>query len=72
MSNVSNLVWPEGGNTRIPYQIYSDPAIFRMEMDRIFSGAGWAYVGLEIEIPNPGDFKVTRVGDRLTNNLLMP
>ena len=64
MSNVSNLVWPEGGNTRIPYQIYSDPAIFRLEMDRIFGGAGWSYVGLEIEIPNPGDFKVTRVGDR--------
>ena len=64
MSNVSNLVWPEGGNTRIPYQIYSDPAIFRLEMDRIFAGAGWSYVGLEIEIPNPGDFKVTRVGDR--------
>ncbi len=33
-------------------------------MERIFGGAGWAYVGLEIEIPNPGDFKVTRVGDR--------
>ena len=53
MSNASNLVWPDGGNTRIPYQIYSDPAIFRTEMDRIFCGAGWAYVGLEIEIPNP-------------------
>ncbi len=64
MTHASNLVWPEGGNTRIPYQIYSDPAIFRMEMDRIFAGAGWAYVGLEIEIPNPGDYKVTRIGDR--------
>jgi phenylpropionate dioxygenase-like ring-hydroxylating dioxygenase large terminal subunit len=61
MNNVCDLVWPEGGNTRIPYQIYSDPAIFRMEMDRIFSGAGWAYVGLEIEI-QVGDFE-GRVGD---------
>jgi salicylate 5-hydroxylase large subunit len=63
MNDPSNLVWPDGGNTRIPYQIYSDPAIFKREMDRIFCGAGWAYVGLEIEVPNPGDFKVTKIGN---------
>jgi salicylate 5-hydroxylase large subunit len=58
------LSWPAEGNTRIPYQIYSDPAIFELEMQRIFRGRSWAYVGLEIEIPNVGDYKVTRIGDK--------
>jgi len=63
MSSELNLVWPAEGNTRIPYQIYSDPNIFEREMERIFRGVGWAYVGLEVEIPKPGDFKVTRIGN---------
>ncbi len=62
MNDITNLVWPAEGNTRVPYRIYSDPAVFEREMERIFRGPGWAYVGLEIEIPNSGDFKVTRVG----------
>ena len=62
MNDITNLVWPADGNTRVPYRIYSDPAVFELEMERIFRGAGWAYVGLEIEIPNAGDFKVTRIG----------
>jgi salicylate 5-hydroxylase large subunit len=48
----------------VPYGIYTDPAIFQREMERIFGGAGWAYVGIEAEIPNAGDYLVTRIGDR--------
>jgi salicylate 5-hydroxylase large subunit len=62
--NGTQLEWPAEGNTRIPYQIYTDQAIFELEMERIFRGRSWAYVGLEIEIPNPGDYKVTRLGDK--------
>jgi salicylate 5-hydroxylase large subunit len=62
MNEITNLAWPAEGNTRVPYRIYSDPAVFELEMERIFRGAGWAYAGLEIEIPNAGDFKVTRIG----------
>jgi salicylate 5-hydroxylase large subunit len=58
------IAWPEGGVTRVPYRIYSDPDIFDREMARIFGGANWAYVGVEAEIPNPGDYLVTRIGDR--------
>ena len=56
--------WPDGGVTEVPYAIYTDPAIFAREMDRIFAGPSWAYVGLEAEIANPGDYLVTRIGDR--------
>jgi salicylate 5-hydroxylase large subunit len=31
---------------------------------RIFYGAHWCYVGLEAEIPNTGDFKLSFVGER--------
>jgi salicylate 5-hydroxylase large subunit len=48
----------------IPYTLYSDPEIYAREQERIFRGHAWNYVGLEAEIPNPGDFKRTWLGDR--------
>ena len=56
--------WPEGGHTRVPYWVYSDPEIYALEQERIFGGASYSYVALECEIPNPGDFKRTQIGDR--------
>lgn len=57
------LNWPEGVS-RIPNWIYSDPDVYQRELDRIFYGPHWSYVGLEVEIPEPGCFKETRVGER--------
>jgi phenylpropionate dioxygenase-like ring-hydroxylating dioxygenase large terminal subunit len=42
-------------------RIYTDPAIFELEMDRIF-GAAWIYVGHESQIKKPGDYFATRLG----------
>ena len=56
--------WPEAGTTRVPYWAYSDPQVYTQELDRIFCGVSWAYVGLSVEIPNPGDFKRVTLGDR--------
>lgn len=55
--------WP-GGNDRVPYWIYTDPEIYRRELDRIFHGPTWSYAGLACEIPNPGDYKRTTIGDQ--------
>ncbi len=60
----SRKLWPEGDYARVPFSLYSDPAIFDLEMERIFGGASWAYVGLTAEIPEPGDFKTTYIGNR--------
>jgi len=49
---------------RIPVAIYTDPAVYQRELDVFFYGAHWSYVGLEVEIPNVGDFKTTFVGER--------
>ncbi len=56
--------WPQGGASRIPNWVYTDPEIFAREQRRVFEGAGWLYVCLEAEIPNPGDFVRSRLGTR--------
>ncbi len=58
------LDWPQGDVTNIPYRVYTDQAIFEREMQRIFYGSSWSFVGLEAEIANPNDYLVTKVGER--------
>jgi salicylate 5-hydroxylase large subunit len=56
--------WPENGRAAIPNWVYTDPEIFAREQERIFSGPSWLFACLEAEIPNPGDFKRSRLGTR--------
>ena len=57
------LEWPTEGETRAPYQVYLDPDIYQREQENIFRGRAWSFLGLDVEVPNPGDFKSTFVGD---------
>jgi len=56
--------WPRDDVTRVPYWLYTDRAVFEQEMERIFAGPSWAYVGLAAELPRPGSFKTTLIGNR--------
>ena len=56
--------WPEGGAGRVPNWVYTDPEIFAREQERIFNGPSWLFACLEAEIPDPGDFKRSRLGTR--------
>lgn len=56
--------WPSEGTTRVPFWLYSDPDVYAREQERIFAGPAWCYVGLAAEIPNPGDFKRSYLGDK--------
>ncbi|NDH53205.1 MAG: salicylate hydroxylase [Betaproteobacteria bacterium] len=58
------LPWESGGSSRIPFAAYTSDALHRRELDRFFYRAHWCYVGLEAEIPKPGDFKRSAVGER--------
>lgn len=57
-------LWREPGSSRIPFAAYTDPALYQRELERFFYRGHWCYVGLEAEIPNPGDFRRSVVGER--------
>jgi salicylate 5-hydroxylase large subunit len=56
--------WTEPGSSRVPFWAYTDADLYRRELDRIFYGPHWGYVGLAAEVPQTGDFKLTHVGER--------
>ena len=58
-----DLVWPQDGVTRVPFRVFSDPAIYAEEQKRLFRGPIWNFLCLEIEIPNPGDWRLATVGE---------
>ena len=63
-SQTEKLVYfPRSDGSRIPYKVYSSQELYDLEQERIFRGPVWSFVALEAEIPNPGDFKSTFVGD---------
>ena len=58
-----DFAWPGEDVSRVPYRVYSDAALYEREQERIFRGPTWNFLCLEAEIPNPGDYKTTMVGD---------
>ena len=55
--------WPADGVVRAPFRLFSDPDIYQLEQERIFRGAVWNFLCLEVEISNPGDYRTTTVGE---------
>jgi anthranilate 1,2-dioxygenase large subunit len=55
--------WPADGVVRAPFRLFSDPEIYQLEQERIFRGSVWNFLCLEVEIPNPGDYRTTTVGE---------
>ena len=63
MRNALDLVWPSEGLTRVPYPVYSREDVYAEERRRIFMGPVWNFLCLEAELPIPGDYRATFVGD---------
>jgi phenylpropionate dioxygenase-like ring-hydroxylating dioxygenase large terminal subunit len=57
--DLSDLVQP----ARVHCRLYSDPAIFDLELERIF-GRAWIYVGHESQIRREGDYFCTQLATR--------
>ena len=55
--------FPRDDGSRVPYKVFRSQEIYELEQERIYRGPTWNFLGLEAEIPNPGDFKSTFVGD---------
>ena len=61
---ISNPVtWPSESLTRVPFRVYCDAEQYAMEQERIFKGPTWNYLCLAAELPRPGDYLVTGVGE---------
>ncbi|MDD2162256.1 MULTISPECIES: aromatic ring-hydroxylating dioxygenase subunit alpha [Pseudomonas] len=57
-----NPQWPDG-LTRVPYWAFQSAAMYKDEQTRLFQGPHWNYLCLEAEIPEPGDFKTSFIGE---------
>lgn len=53
---------PRITQTEVDRSVFADDEIYRSEMERLFRN-GWTFVGLEAEIPSPGDFRRSWMGD---------
>ena len=56
-TEISELVTP----TRIHRKVYTDPAIFDLEMERIW-GKAWIYIGHESQVPEKGSYVTLNLG----------
>lgn len=54
---IASLVQPD----RVHKRVYTDPAIFELEMERIWGNA-WIFIGHESQVKSPGDFFTTTIG----------
>jgi phenylpropionate dioxygenase-like ring-hydroxylating dioxygenase large terminal subunit len=57
------ITWPAEGSARVPYRMFSDPDIYQAELSRIFLGPTWQYLALAGELPQPGDYLTTFLGE---------
>ncbi len=57
------LDWPAAGNSRVPYRAFADADVHAAEQARIFQGKTWQLLCLADEVPEPGDYKTTFVGE---------
>lgn len=47
----------------VPYEVFTSEVCYRLEQEKIFRGDTWSFVALEAELPEPGDYKSTFIGD---------
>src|SRR5262249_59618042 len=55
--DVAGLIEPG----RVHRDVYTDPELFELEMERIF-GRAWLFVGHTSQVPQPGDYITTDLG----------
>lgn len=59
----AGIAWPSDKVTHVPYSLYTSEAQYQLEREKIFKGPAWNYLCLEAELPEPGSFVVSRIGE---------
>ena len=62
MTKLKNLLQNRRPYYMLEAPFYTDPDIFKVDMDLIF-GRHWIFVGLEPDVPEPGDVMNVKIGD---------
>jgi len=62
-ASAAAFAWPTEDVSRVPFQVYIDPAIYSAEQQRLFQGPTWNFLCLEAEISKPGDYKTSWIGE---------
>src|ERR1044071_8732888 len=57
------ISWPSNGISEVPFRLYTDPEQYALEQERVFKGPTWNYLCLAAEIPEPGDWVATTIGE---------
>jgi anthranilate 1,2-dioxygenase large subunit len=58
---INSLDWSD--STKIPFEVYTDESIYKLEQENIFRGETWSFVALESELAEAFSYKSTFVGD---------
>ncbi|MGH2507954.1 MAG: Rieske 2Fe-2S domain-containing protein, partial [Ktedonobacteraceae bacterium] len=59
---VTSAIWPRKDYSRVPYRLYHDPSVYQLELQRVFDGVTWSFIGFDVEVPNAGDFRASYIG----------
>ncbi len=59
----SDIQWPSNKTSTIPYALYTDTNQYHLEREKIFKGPTWNYLCLAAELPEPGTYFVSRIGE---------
>lgn len=59
---LADCKWPADALHTIPDWVYTSQAVHDLEIERIFRGKTWNFVGLEAEVPDVGSYKRSYVG----------
>jgi anthranilate 1,2-dioxygenase large subunit len=57
------MTWPSNALSEVPFRVYTDPAQYALEQERVFQGPTWNYLCLAAEIANPGDYVAATIGE---------
>ena len=55
--------WPSNALTEVPFEVYSSPAQYALEVERIYKGLAWSYLGLQAALTKSGDYFTTFIGE---------